>query len=69
MKFDSSLHGGTGELHGPLMHTLILTYNRQVFPRQINTRPVHKDSVVSKIKERRKRLKELAANGGDGSGE
>ncbi|KAH6871948.1 hypothetical protein BKA70DRAFT_1130358 [Coprinopsis sp. MPI-PUGE-AT-0042] len=48
---------------------LIAWWDRQVFPRQINSRPAHKDSVVSKIKERRRRLTELAANGGDGLGE
>ncbi|KAH6907114.1 hypothetical protein BKA70DRAFT_1105177, partial [Coprinopsis sp. MPI-PUGE-AT-0042] len=46
---------------------LLAWWDRQIFPRQINTRTVHKDSVLSKIKERRKRMKELVLNGGDGS--
>ncbi|KAH6909500.1 hypothetical protein BKA70DRAFT_1102424 [Coprinopsis sp. MPI-PUGE-AT-0042] len=46
---------------------LLAWWDRQVFPRQVNARPIHKDSVLSKIKERRKRMKELALDGGDGS--
>ncbi|KAH6913576.1 hypothetical protein BKA70DRAFT_1370033 [Coprinopsis sp. MPI-PUGE-AT-0042] len=39
---------------------LLAWWDRQVFPRQINKRVTHKDSVFSKIKERRRRLNELA---------
>ncbi|KAH6885164.1 hypothetical protein BKA70DRAFT_1377492 [Coprinopsis sp. MPI-PUGE-AT-0042] len=45
---------------------LLAWWDRQVFPRQINARAVHKDSVLAKIKERRKRLNDLALDGGDG---
>ncbi|KAH6911914.1 hypothetical protein BKA70DRAFT_1422633 [Coprinopsis sp. MPI-PUGE-AT-0042] len=51
------------------VHLLLAWWDRQVFPRQVNTRPAHEDSVLSKIKERWRRLKELALNGGDGNGD
>ncbi|KAH6902908.1 hypothetical protein BKA70DRAFT_1433874 [Coprinopsis sp. MPI-PUGE-AT-0042] len=47
---------------------LLAWWDRQVFPRQINTRAVHKDSVLSKIKERRRRLNEISALTGDENG-
>jgi hypothetical protein len=40
---------------------------RQIFPRQINARQTHQDSVLSRIKERRRRIKELAMSGADGN--
>ncbi|KAH6876954.1 hypothetical protein BKA70DRAFT_1378496 [Coprinopsis sp. MPI-PUGE-AT-0042] len=45
---------------------LLEWWDRQVFPRHINARPAHRDSVLSKIKERRRRINELALNGADG---
>ncbi|KAH6870999.1 hypothetical protein BKA70DRAFT_1379527 [Coprinopsis sp. MPI-PUGE-AT-0042] len=51
------------------VRSLLAWWDRQVFPRQINTRPVHKDSVLCKIKKRRRRLNELALNGSNGQTE
>ena len=63
-------HGGTGALPDPSC-SFPITYSdahvRQIFPREVaefNRNPVHKESVLSKIKERRRRiLAEVNPNG------
>jgi hypothetical protein len=69
MRFGNCSHGGIGRFGDASLVAFAHNAFRQVFPRQINAQPVHKDSVLSKIKERRRRINELALNGASGRSE